>query len=71
MNSTPELLEAFDIHPGDPFMGVAGDGFGQLPIHNRGRDRLIGPSRLTYHDRTSALWIDLSSTSIPITSMVR
>ena len=44
MNSTPELLEAFDIHPGDPFMGVAGDGFGQaIQSTPGGRARLIGP----------------------------
>jgi Zn-dependent protease len=44
MNSTPELLEAFDIHPGDPFMGVASYGSGQAILSTTGgRDRLIGP----------------------------
>ena len=44
MNITPEMLEALDIKPGDPFMGVSGDGLGPaIQSTTGGRDRLIGP----------------------------
>ena len=44
MNLTSEMLESVDIQPGDPFMGVAGDGFGPaIQSTTGGKDRLIGP----------------------------
>ena len=44
MNITPEMLEALDIKPEDPFMGVSGDGLGPaIQSTTGGRDRLIGP----------------------------
>ena len=44
LNYTPEMLDALDIHPGDPFMGVSSDGIGDaIRSTTGGRDRLIGP----------------------------
>ena len=40
MNLTSEMLESVDIQPGDPFMGVAGDGFG--PQSNPQQEGKIG-----------------------------
>lgn len=71
MNITPDTLDALGIHPGDPFMGVSGDGLGPaIQSTTGGRDRLIGPfaTDLSTTERVFyGLTYPLQLLSIPLT----
>ena len=71
MNITPDTLDTLGIHPGDPSMGVSGDGLGPaIQSTTGGRDRLIGPfaTDLSTTERVFyGLTYPLQLLSIPLT----